>query len=110
MRGTWGCRDAINAAGEALGSQIYLLYRMLHRSAGGSETFFALPEADSSAGVAEAAAALARADYARALQTAAYPGRCQGLFQILSGADGQMKALGHIAEAAPSPGRSGGKP
>lgn len=43
LLGKLGDKAAINAAADSLGCQIYLLYRMLHRAAGGSPEYFALP-------------------------------------------------------------------
>ena len=103
-------KDAINAAADSLGCHIYLLYRLLHRAAGGNTAYFALPEEDCAAGAASAGASLARTDYARALAklsrekaafpdlsheavNSAFPGRSQGLIQVLSTADGQLNRL-----------------
>ena len=44
LLGKLGDKDAINAAADSLGCHIYLLYRLLHRAAGGSTAYFALPE------------------------------------------------------------------
>lgn len=79
-------------------------------AAGGSTAYFALPEEDCAAGAASAGASLARTDYARALAklsrekaafpdlsheavNSAFPGRSQGLIQVLSTADGQLNRL-----------------
>ena len=110
LRGKLGDKDAINAAADSLGCHIYLLYRLLHRAAGGSTAYFALPEEDCAAGAASAGASLARTDYARALAklsrekaafpdmshetlNSAFPGRSQGMIQVLSTADGQLNRL-----------------
>lgn len=72
--------------------------------------YFALPEEDCAAGAASAGASLARTDYARALAklsrekaafpdmshetlNSAFPGRSQGMIQVLSTADGQLNRL-----------------
>lgn len=52
LLGKLGDKDAINAAADSLGCHIYLLYRLLHRAAGGSTAYFALPEEDCAAGAA----------------------------------------------------------
>ena len=52
LLGKLGDKSAINAAADSLGCQIYLLYRQLHRAAGGSPEYFALPEEDCAAGTA----------------------------------------------------------
>ena len=110
LLGKLGDKDAINAAADSLGCQIYLLYRQLHRAAGGNPDFFALPEEDCAAGTASAGASLSQAAYARAIRAlarektafpdlsheavnAAYPGRSQGFVQVLSAADGQLNRL-----------------
>ena len=110
LLGKLGDKDAINAAADSLGCHIYLLYRLLHRAAGGSTAYFALPEEDCAAGAASAGASLARTDYARALAklsrekaafpdlsheavNSAFPGRSQGMIQVLSTADGQLNRL-----------------
>ena len=102
LLGKLGDKAAINAAADSLSCQIYLLYRQLHRAAGGSADYFALPEEDG--------ASLAQAEYARAIRerarekaelpdlsheavNAAYPGRSQGFIQVLSTADGQLSHL-----------------
>ena len=112
LLGKLGDKSAINAAADSLGCQIYLLYRQLHRAAGGSPEYFALPEEDCAAGTASAGASLAQADYARAIRSLArekasfpdlsheavnnaYPGRSQGFVQVLSTADGQLNRLNH---------------
>ena len=103
LLGKLGDKDAINAAADSLG-------RLLHRAAGGSTAYFALPEEDCAAGAASAGASLARTDYARALAklsrekaafpdmshetlNSAFPGRSQGMIQVLSTADGQLNRL-----------------
>ena len=110
LLGKLGDKDAINAAADSLGCHISLLYRLLHRAAGGSTAYFALPEEDCAAGAASAGASLARTDYARALAklsrekaafpdmshetlNSAFPGRSQGMIQVLSTADGQLNRL-----------------
>lgn len=40
LLGKLGDKDAINAAADSLGCHIYLLYRLLHRAAGGSTALF----------------------------------------------------------------------
>lgn len=113
LLGKLGDKAAINAAADSLGCQIYLLYRMLHRAAGGSPEYFALPEEDCASGTASAGASLAQADYARAIRNLArekanfpdlsheavnnaYPGRSQGFVQVLSTADGQLNRLNQM--------------
>ena len=110
LLGKLGDKAAINAAADSLSCQIYLLYRQLHRAAGGSADYFALPEEDCAAGIAASGASLAQAEYARAIRerakekaefpdlsheavNAAYPGRSQGFIQVLSTADGQLSHL-----------------
>ena len=87
LLGKLGDKAAINAAADSLSCQIYLLYRQLHRAAGGSADYFALPEEDCAAGIAASGASLAQA------VNAAYPGRSQGFIQVLSTADGQLSHL-----------------
>ena len=113
LLGRLGNKAAINAAADSLGCHIYLLYRQLHRAAGGSRDYFSLPEEDSAAGTASAGASLARAEYARAIRelsrekaefpdlsheaiNAAYPGRSQAFIQVLSTADGQLSRLNQL--------------
>ena len=57
-------KAAINAAAGYLGSAVYQLYRHLYRTAGANEAL-----------------------------TAAYPGRCQSLTQVLSTADARLSGL-----------------
>ena len=92
LLGKLGDKDAINAAADSLGCHIYLLYRLLHRAAGGSTAYFALPEEDC------AAAKLSREkaafpDLSHEAVNSAFPGRSQGMIQVLSTADGQLNRL-----------------
>lgn len=43
LLGKLGDKDAINAAADSLGCHIYLLYRLLHRAAGGSTAYLLCP-------------------------------------------------------------------
>lgn len=103
-------RAAINEAAAYLGSAVYQLYRLLYRAAGGNEAYFALDPAACTMGTADADMKLAENRYARCLRaqtsrkaefpdlspealTAAYPGRCQSLTQVLSTADNRLTAL-----------------
>ncbi len=110
LLGKLGDKNAINAAADSLGCQIYLLYRQLHRAAGGDPANFSLPEEDCAAGTAAAGVSMAQAAYARAMReqvrekaafpelshealNTAYPGRSQGFVQVLSTADSQLNHL-----------------
>ncbi len=110
LLGKLGDKGAINAAAEYLTGGVYQLYRQLYRSAGGNEDYFALPADASVMDIAAADAKLSQLRYARALQvqaekkaefpdlspealTAAYPGRCQSLTQILSTTDARLNGL-----------------
>ena len=100
-------KAAINAAAAYLGSGIYQLYRRLYRAAGANEAYFSADSAAFGMGLADADQKLSEAAYARALAqqdgafpdlasdalTAAYPGRCQSLTQVLSAADARLSAL-----------------
>lgn len=103
-------KAAINAAAAYLGDGVYQLYRHLYRSAGANESYFALDPAACAMGVAQAEMKLSETRYARALRaqaeqkaefpdlsnaalTAAYPGRCQSLTQILSTTDARLGSL-----------------
>ena len=94
-------KGAINAAAGYLGSAVYQLYRHLYRTAGANEAYFALDPAACTMGTAEADMKLSEIQYTRSLRaqaakkaafpdlsnealTAAYPGRCQSLTQVLS--------------------------
>ena len=97
-------KAAINAAAGYLGSAVYQLYRHLYRTAGANEAYFSLDPA------AEADMKLSEIQYTRSLRslaakkaafpdlsnealTAAYPGRCQSLTQVLSTADARLSGL-----------------
>ena len=110
LLGKLGDKGAINAAAAYLGSAVYQLYRHLYRAAGANEAYFALDPAACTMGAADADMKLAENRYARCLRaqvsqkaefpdltpealTAAYPGRCQSLTQVLSTADARLNAL-----------------
>ena len=103
-------KASINAAAAYLGSAVYQLYRHLYRAAGANEAYFALDSAACTMGMAEADMKLSELQYTRGLRamsakkaefpdlsnealTAAYPGRCQSLTQVLSTADARLNAL-----------------
>ena len=103
-------KGAINAAAGYLGSAVYQLYRHLYRSAGANEAYFSLEPSACTMGTAEADMKLSEIQYTRSLRaqaakkaefpdlsnealTAAYPGRCQSLTQVLSTADARLSAL-----------------
>ncbi|MCI8810236.1 MAG: helix-turn-helix transcriptional regulator [Oscillibacter sp.] len=108
--GKLGDKAAINAAAAYLGSAVYQLYRHLYRASGANEGYFALDSAACTMGVAGADMKLSEARYAQALRnlaaqkaefpdmssgavTAAYPGRCQSLTQVLSTTDARLNGL-----------------
>ena len=110
LLGKLGDKTAINAAAGYLGSAVYQLYRHLYRSAGANEAYFSLDPAACAMGTADADMKLSELQYSRALRsqaakkaefpdltpemlTAAYPGRCQSLTQVLSTADARLSAL-----------------
>ena len=110
LLGKLGDKDAINGAASYLGSAVYLLYRHLYRASGANESYFSLDSAACSIGLADADMKLSEAHYSRALRqqtaqkadfpdvsaeavTAAYPGRCQSLTQVLSTADARIRNL-----------------
>lgn len=110
LLGKLGDKAAINAAAAYLGSAVYQLYRHLYRAAGANEAYFALDPAACAMGVAGADMKLCENRYAQALRnqaaqkaefpdlsaeavTAAYPGRCQSLTQVLSTADSRLHGL-----------------
>ncbi|MCI8399337.1 MAG: helix-turn-helix transcriptional regulator [Oscillibacter sp.] len=112
LLGKLGDKTAINAAAAYLGSAVYQLYRHLYRAAGANETYFALDASLCTMGVAEADMKLSEAQYALALKeqtaqkkefpdlsstaiTAAFPGRCQSLNQVLSTSDARLNSLSH---------------
>ena len=93
-----------------LGSAVYQLYRHLYKAAGANEAYFALDPASCAMGMADADMKLAENRYAHALRSqaarkaefpdlsaqalsAAYPGRCQSLTQVLSTADARLHEL-----------------
>ena len=103
-------KAAINAAAAYLGTGVYQLFRHLYRAAGANEAYFALDPAACTLGVAGADQTLSETAYARALRSraaqkaefpavsaealsAAYPGRCQSLTQVLSTADARLNGL-----------------
>lgn len=110
LLGKLGDKAAINAAAAYLGSAVYQLYRHLYKAAGANEAYFALDPAACAMGVAGADMKLCENRYAQALRnqaaqkaefpdlsaeavTAAYPGRCQSLTQVLSTADSRLHSL-----------------
>lgn len=110
LLGKLGDKAAINAAAAYLGSAVYQLYRHLYKAAGANEAYFALDPAACAMGVAGADMKLCENRYAQALRnqaaqkaefpdlsaeavTAAYPGRCQSLTQVLSTADSRLHGL-----------------
>ena len=103
-------KASINAAAGYLGSAVYQLYRHLYRTAGANEAYFSLDPAACTMGTAEADMKLSEIQYTRSLRslaakkaafpdlsnealTAAYPGRCQSLTQVLSTADARLSGL-----------------
>ena len=103
-------KAAINAAADYLGGAVYQLYRHLYRSAGANEDYFALNSDDCAMDVSDADRKLAELRYVHALRdqeaqkaefpdlspdalTAAYPGRCQSMTQVLSTADARLNGL-----------------
>lgn len=105
-----GDKAAVNAASDYLSSAVYQLYRHLYRAAGANEAYFSLDPAACTMGIAGADMKLSEAKYARALRgqaaqkaefpslssqalADAYPGRCQGLTQVLSAADARLSGL-----------------
>ena len=89
---------------------MYQLYRHLYRTAGANEAYFSLDPAACTMGTAEADMKLSEIQYTRSLRaqaakkaafpdlsnealTAAYPGRCQSLTQVLSTTDARLSAL-----------------
>ena len=107
LLGKLGDKDAINAAADSLGCHIY---RHLYRTAGANEAYFSLDPAACTMGTAEADMKLSEIQYTRSLRslaakkaafpdlsnealTAAYPGRCQSLTQVLSTADARLSGL-----------------
>ncbi len=110
LLGKLGDKTAINAAASYLGSAVYQMYRHLYRTAGANEAYFSLDPAACAMGTADADMKLSEVQYSRALRsqaakkaefpdltpetlTAAYPGRCQSLTQVLSTADARLSAL-----------------
>ena len=110
LLGKLGDKTAINAAASYLGSAVYQLYRHLYRSAGANEAYFSLDPAACAMGTADADMKLSEVQYSRALRaqtakkaefpdltpetlTAAYPGRCQSLTQVLSTTDARLSTL-----------------
>lgn len=110
LLGKLGDKTVINAAAAYLGAGVYQLYRHLYRSAGANEAYFSLDPAASGLGAADADRKLSELRYTRALRSltarkaefpdlgaqalsAAYPGRCQSLTQVLSTTDARLSAL-----------------
>ena len=110
LLGKLGDKTAINSAASYLGSAVYQLYRHLYRTAGANEAYFSLDPAACAMGTADADMKLSEVQYSRALRaqtakkaefpdltpetlTAAYPGRCQSLTQVLSTTDARLSAL-----------------
>ncbi len=108
--GKLGDKTAINGAASYLGSAVYQLYRHLYRASGANEGYFALDAAACTMGVAGADMKFSEMRYAQALRnltaqktafpdmssgaiTAAYPGRCQSLTQVLSTTDARLNGL-----------------
>ena len=111
--GKLGDKAAINAAAEYLSGAVYQLYRHLYRAAGGNEAYFSLDPAACTMDTAAADMKLAQVRFARALRslnarkvefpdlspealTAAYPGRCQSLTQVLSTTDARLSELNRM--------------
>ena len=110
LLGKLGSKDAIHAAAAYLGTAVYTLYRRLYRAAGGNEAWFSLEAETFAQGLAPADMALSEARYARALRALreekaefpdltdaglaqAFPGRSQGVTQVLHGADSRLSGL-----------------
>ncbi|MEG1989077.1 MAG: transcriptional regulator, partial [Oscillibacter sp.] len=89
---------------------VYQLYRHLYRAAGANEAYFSLGADACAMDVAQAEMKLSELRYVRALRekteekaefpelnsqalTAAFPGRCQSLTQVLSTADARLSGL-----------------
>ena len=113
LLGKLGDKAAINAAAEYLSGAVYQLYRHLYRAAGGNEAYFSLDPAACTMDTAAADMKLAQVRFARALRslnarkvefpdlspealTAAYPGRCQSLTQVLSTTDARLSELNRM--------------
>ena len=103
-------KAAVNAAAAYLGSAVYQLYRHLYRAAGENEKYFALDADACAMGMADADMKLSENRYVRCLRkqaedkaavpdlkpenlSAAYPGRCQSMTQVLSSADARLNRL-----------------
>ena len=103
-------RAALNAAAAYFGTAVYQMYRRFYRAAGGNESFFAADPAVFAMGAGDADMKLSESRYDRALRlqgekkapfpdcsgealSAGYPGRCQGLTQVLHGADTRLTEL-----------------
>ena len=110
LLGKLGDKAAINAAAEHLTTAVYQLYRRFYRAAGANESYFALDAETCAMDLAAADMKLSQLRYAAALReqtaqkkvfpdvspealTAAYPGRCQSLTQILSTTDARLSGL-----------------
>ena len=91
-------KAAINAAAGYLGSAVYQLYRHLYRTAactmGTAEADMKLSEIQYTRSLRSLAAKKAAfPDLSNEALTAAYPGRCQSLTQVLSTADARLSGL-----------------
>lgn len=110
LLGKLGDKAAINAAAAYLGGAVYQLYRHLHRASGANEGYFALDSSACVLGLPDADRKLSEARFADALRSlaaqkaafpdlsapaisAAYPGHCQSLTQVLSTTDARLTAL-----------------
>lgn len=67
LLGECGSKDAIQAAAEYLGSAVYVLFRRLHRAAGGNDDVFDVPARYFDMGLTGADMALSEADFVDAL-------------------------------------------
>ena len=87
-------KAAINAAAGYLGSAVYQLYRHLYRTMGTAEADMKLSEIQYTRSLRSLAAKKAAfPDLSNEALTAAYPGRCQSLTQVLSTADARLSGL-----------------
>ena len=114
LLGKTGCKAAIKAAADYLGTGIYKLYRHLYRADGTqNQDFFSIPDRQFSAGIAEADMICAESDYVEALAAhvkekgsfpqmnndalmRSYPGLYQSLFQIIHNTG---ERIGHLTTA-----------
>ena len=110
LLGKLGDKEAINEAAFYLGTAVYQLYRRLYRHSGSNEAYFSLSAAEWDLDAAAVDMKQSEMRYARALRglsekktaypamseeavSAAFPGRCQSVAQVLHGADSRMSAL-----------------